>query len=339
MGPAPASRPRALARAWVFTAVPFERGGRSCVCVCAAGRVIAAPVAWRGRLRCASALETLATTSPPPPFSRLSCRLAGYDRPPQPSRKWNVIDRLREQIQERLDQLAGEADRLRKALAALDPRSSKAPARKQPGAQACPADQAGAVDNEAHDAPPSQPARGSHPSPDGARRDEGLRARGARRRRRDDRRPGCRQDRPRPADRVDDAVEARQSRRSAEGRARLSNRARFAGEVASRPSFLFTPGGRRYRGRVLPLGFRFDVDAVIVDGVAHRADCQELPARPAAGCGRCRDRRCPSGRALPAGVPALPPAVRDAAHPSARAPSRGAHGLIAPLSSHPVRCC
>jgi DNA-binding transcriptional ArsR family regulator len=45
----------------------------------------------------------------------------------------NVIDRLREQIQERLDQLAGEADRLRKALAALDPRSAKAPARKQPG--------------------------------------------------------------------------------------------------------------------------------------------------------------------------------------------------------------
>jgi biotin operon repressor len=44
----------------------------------------------------------------------------------------NVIDRLREQIQERLDHLAGEADRLRKALAALDPRSSKPPARKPP---------------------------------------------------------------------------------------------------------------------------------------------------------------------------------------------------------------
>ena len=36
-----------------------------------------------------------------------------------------MIDRLREQIQERLDQLTGEADRLRKALAALDPRSSE----------------------------------------------------------------------------------------------------------------------------------------------------------------------------------------------------------------------
>jgi DNA-binding transcriptional ArsR family regulator len=41
-----------------------------------------------------------------------------------------VIDRLREQIQERLDQLTGEVDRLRKALAALDPRPSKPPARK-----------------------------------------------------------------------------------------------------------------------------------------------------------------------------------------------------------------
>jgi hypothetical protein len=40
----------------------------------------------------------------------------------------NVIDRLREQIQERLDQLVHEADRLRKALAALGPGSSKAPA-------------------------------------------------------------------------------------------------------------------------------------------------------------------------------------------------------------------
>jgi len=42
----------------------------------------------------------------------------------------DVIDRLREQIQHHLDQLVGEADRLRKALAELDPRSSKTPARK-----------------------------------------------------------------------------------------------------------------------------------------------------------------------------------------------------------------
>jgi DNA-binding transcriptional ArsR family regulator len=47
-----------------------------------------------------------------------------------------MIDRLREQIQERLDQLAGEADRLRKALAALDPRSSRAPAHKPPARKA-----------------------------------------------------------------------------------------------------------------------------------------------------------------------------------------------------------
>ena len=41
-----------------------------------------------------------------------------------------MIDRLREQLQERLEQLLSEADRLRKALAALDPRSPKAPPRK-----------------------------------------------------------------------------------------------------------------------------------------------------------------------------------------------------------------
>ena len=46
-----------------------------------------------------------------------------------------MIDRIREQIQERLDQLAAEIDRLRKALAELDPRSPKtqrtAPPRKR----------------------------------------------------------------------------------------------------------------------------------------------------------------------------------------------------------------
>jgi DNA-binding transcriptional ArsR family regulator len=51
---------------------------------------------------------------------------------PESDEEWNVIDRLREQIQECLDQLAGEADRLRKALAALDPRSPSPPDRKRP---------------------------------------------------------------------------------------------------------------------------------------------------------------------------------------------------------------
>ena len=46
-----------------------------------------------------------------------------------------MIDRLREQIQHRIDQLAGEADRLRKALAALDPRSSTPPPTKAPAAR------------------------------------------------------------------------------------------------------------------------------------------------------------------------------------------------------------
>jgi CRP-like cAMP-binding protein len=56
-----------------------------------------------------------------------------YDRRlPENDEEPTVIDRLREQLQERLDQLLGEADRLRKALAALDPRSSRTPARKPP---------------------------------------------------------------------------------------------------------------------------------------------------------------------------------------------------------------
>ncbi len=43
-----------------------------------------------------------------------------------------MIDRLRKQLQQRLDHLAGEADRLRKALSVLDPRASAPTARKAP---------------------------------------------------------------------------------------------------------------------------------------------------------------------------------------------------------------
>jgi CRP-like cAMP-binding protein len=58
------------------------------------------------------------------------CTIARYT----PTQKDHItlIDRLREEIQQRLDQLTSEADRLRKALAALDPRSSKPPARTAP---------------------------------------------------------------------------------------------------------------------------------------------------------------------------------------------------------------
>jgi hypothetical protein len=50
---------------------------------------------------------------------------------------------------------------------------------------------------------------------------------------------------------------------------------------------------------VLPLGFRFDVDAVIVEGVAHRAHCDCVPQElqdgaisiPATGVHRAE--RCP----------------------------------------------
>lgn len=50
-----------------------------------------------------------------------------------------MIDQLREQIQHRLDQLTHEADRLRKALAALDPRPSPTPApARKPAARKAP---------------------------------------------------------------------------------------------------------------------------------------------------------------------------------------------------------
>jgi DNA-binding transcriptional ArsR family regulator len=53
-----------------------------------------------------------------------------YDRLPHPASKLNVIDRLRDQIKERLDQVVHEAGRLRNALAAIGPGTSKAPPTK-----------------------------------------------------------------------------------------------------------------------------------------------------------------------------------------------------------------
>jgi hypothetical protein len=50
---------------------------------------------------------------------------------------------------------------------------------------------------------------------------------------------------------------------------------------------------------VLPLGFRFEVDAVLVDGVAHRSECDRLPrplpddAVPVHPAGVHRAERCP----------------------------------------------
>jgi hypothetical protein len=56
---------------------------------------------------------------------------------------------------------------------------------------------------------------------------------------------------------------------------------------------------RRYRAVVLPLGFKFDVDAVLVGGVAHRKDCDRLPralphdAVSVSAAGVHRAERCP----------------------------------------------
>jgi DNA-binding transcriptional ArsR family regulator len=64
-----------------------------------------------------------------------------YDRAPvsQPEEWPVVIDRIREQIQQYLDQLLAEADKLRKALAALDPRSPATPAPTAPARKRTPA--------------------------------------------------------------------------------------------------------------------------------------------------------------------------------------------------------
>ena len=140
-----------------------------------------------------------------------------------------MIDRLREQLQERLDQLLGEADRLRKALAALDPRPkppARTPAARKP-ARDDPAQAGRLLADGVRSRPGGRPSPATRlPSPDGAGRDPRRGARGARRRRGDDRRRGRGQGRARPPDRVDHADEARQERRGAEGRARLPARAR-----------------------------------------------------------------------------------------------------------------
>jgi hypothetical protein len=50
---------------------------------------------------------------------------------------------------------------------------------------------------------------------------------------------------------------------------------------------------------VQPLGFRFDAEALIVDGVAHRRDCEIRPANlpddavAVAAAGIYRSERCP----------------------------------------------
>ena len=116
-----------------------------------------------------------------------------------------MIDRLREQIEQRLDQLLGEADRLRKALAALDPRPSKRRRASLPHARARGRRSPGVLADERAPARRTSAPASRLPSPDGARRDEGRRARGARRRRADDRRRGRGQGRAGPPDRVDDA--------------------------------------------------------------------------------------------------------------------------------------
>jgi hypothetical protein len=56
---------------------------------------------------------------------------------------------------------------------------------------------------------------------------------------------------------------------------------------------------QRYRRLVQPLGFRFEVDAVLLDGIAHRPACRLVPAllphdaMPIRAAGVYRSERCP----------------------------------------------
>ena len=76
-----------------------------------------------------------------------------------------MIDRLREQLQERLDQLLGEADRLRKALAALDPRSPKAPPGKSAARSTAEATSSAAAASAAKRTPARRTAKPAARSP------------------------------------------------------------------------------------------------------------------------------------------------------------------------------
>jgi DNA-binding transcriptional ArsR family regulator len=98
-----------------------------------------------------------------------------YDRPlPGNDEESNVIDRLREQLQERLDQLLGEADRIRKALTALDPRPkppARTPAARKPAATTQPRSAASSPTRKQPARRTAKPASGSpHRTAPGATR-------------------------------------------------------------------------------------------------------------------------------------------------------------------------
>jgi len=79
-----------------------------------------------------------------------------------------VIDRLREQIQHRIDQLTAEVDRLHKALTALGPRTAKPPAGKQTALTTSARKPARATSARAAAATPSARQRRTRPSANGS---------------------------------------------------------------------------------------------------------------------------------------------------------------------------
>ena len=76
-----------------------------------------------------------------------------------------MIDRLREQLQERIDQLVSEADRLRKALAALGPGSSKTPSLQPAAAKPAPATRSRPAASARQPAPARRAAKPAARSP------------------------------------------------------------------------------------------------------------------------------------------------------------------------------
>ncbi len=194
-----------------------------------------------------------------------------------------MIDRLREQIQERLDQLAGEADRLRKALAALDPRSSEGAGAQAARAQAGPVDAkpTATATKRAPARRPSQPAaRSPRRTAPGATKAAVLAAlAGGEAMTAGEVATKAGLARPTVSTTLSKLAKTGEVQKAERGYRLPAAPRRAPRRRSSTPAVvLFTPRRRRYRGRVLPLGFRFEVDAVLVGGVAHRSGLRQVCA-------------------------------------------------------------
>jgi len=147
-----------------------------------------------------------------------------------------MLDQIRRDIQALLDELLGEIDRLRRALAALTSRESEpdrsgraAPAGSAAGESVArsPRDASGRADTHSFGAAAAvgaggrQLSRRSYSRADRAGRDQGCGPGRAKGRQRDDGRRDRGRYRTRPRDNKHDPLKARQIRRDHQGRSRL----------------------------------------------------------------------------------------------------------------------